>query len=80
MGNPQDEENFIKIIKDLQKRVLQLETRQTIRILRIPADGTFQVPRKSADPSSGMINGEIYYNTTTEKFRGYENGAWANLI
>lgn len=80
MGNPQDEENFIKIIKDLQNRVLNLETRQTIRTLRIPADGTFQVPRKSADPSSGMVNGDVYYNTTTEKFRGYENGAWANLI
>lgn len=80
MGNPQDSENLIRIIKEMEKRILDLETRQTIRILRIPADGTFQVPRKSADPSSGMINGDIYYNTATEKFRGYENGAWANLI
>lgn len=25
-------------------------------------------------------NGDIIYNTTTNKFQGYENGAWANLI
>lgn len=37
------------------------------------------VPRLSGDPAGGT-NGEIYYNTTTNKFRGYENGAWANLI
>jgi hypothetical protein len=25
-------------------------------------------------------NGDIIYNTTDNKFQGYENGAWANLI
>lgn len=25
-------------------------------------------------------NGDIIYNTTDQKFQGYENGAWANLI
>ena len=25
-------------------------------------------------------NGMIIYNTTLNKFQGYENGAWANLI
>ena len=25
-------------------------------------------------------NGMIVYNTTANKFQGYENGAWANLI
>lgn len=25
-------------------------------------------------------NGDLIYNTTTNKFQGYENGAWANLI
>jgi hypothetical protein len=26
------------------------------------------------------INGQIIYNTTLNKFQGYENGAWVNLI
>ena len=25
-------------------------------------------------------NGDIIYNTTDNKFQGYENGSWANLI
>jgi hypothetical protein len=33
----------------------------------------------SADPPNG-VNGDIYYNTTTNKFRGYQNGAWTDLI
>lgn len=33
----------------------------------------------SAEPVTG-INGMMYYNTTTGKFRAYENGAWANMI
>ena len=35
--------------------------------------------RLSSDPGTAN-NGDIYYNTTTNKFRGYENGAWVNLI
>lgn len=26
------------------------------------------------------VNGMVLYNSTTNKFQGYENGAWANLI
>ena len=33
----------------------------------------------TADPSSGS-NGDVYYNSTSNKLRGYENGAWANVI
>lgn len=32
-----------------------------------------------SDPS-GAGDGDMYYNSTMHKFRGYEDGAWANLI
>jgi hypothetical protein len=41
--------------------------------------GLIVLGRETADPAIG-VNGAIYYNTTTNKFRAYENGAWANLI
>ena len=41
--------------------------------------GIIVLGRETADPAIG-VNGAIYYNTTTNKFRAYENGAWANLI
>ena len=34
------------------------------------------VQRDALTPANGMI----IYNTTDNKFQGYENGAWANLI
>ena len=56
----------------------------TMSTFRLDVNGTARVQnvltlgRLASDPSGS--NGMIYYNTTTNKFRGYENGAWANLI
>jgi len=33
----------------------------------------------SSDPSTG-VNGDIYYNSNTNKFKAFENGAWVNMI
>ena len=33
----------------------------------------------ATDPTS-IENGDIYYNSTSNKFRGYQNGAWVDLI
>jgi len=41
------------------------------------------VPRITTDQRDSLqnvINGQLIYNTSTNKFQGYENGAWVNLI
>ena len=34
---------------------------------------------KSADPSP-VTNGTLYYNTASQTFKGYQNGAWKNIL
>jgi hypothetical protein len=41
-------------------------------------NGTLKVARLAADPSPAE-NGCIYYNTTSNTFRCYENGSWTTL-
>jgi hypothetical protein len=79
MAHPYDEENLVRVIKDLERRVRVLETELTIRNLTIPTDGSIQVPQKAGDPS-GSTNGQLYYNTGTNKLKVYENGSWTNVI
>ncbi len=43
----------------------------------ITMGGQLLLGRFGYDPTS-LGNGSMYYNTTTNKFRCYENGAWAN--
>ncbi len=38
------------------------------------------VPRKSTAGDPAGVNGMIYYNSNSNKFRVYENGAWKNLV
>lgn len=71
-------DELIKIINDLRKRIELLERSSTARKVTIPIDGKLVVDSQSTDPT--VQNGRIYYNTTTNKLRGCENGAWQNLI
>jgi hypothetical protein len=51
--------------------------------LRTSINNTYlQVPRvtTATRDAASAANGDIIYNTTTNKFQGYENGTWTNLI
>jgi hypothetical protein len=45
-------------------------------------NGTFRFPSFTTTERNSLTptNGDVIYNTTDNKFQGYENGAWANLI
>jgi hypothetical protein len=62
--------NLFDIIKDLDKRLKNLET-GNVNI-------TFTVPKHSSNPATGT-DGEIIYNTTSNKFKGRANGSWTDL-
>lgn len=44
--------------------------------------GTFRLPGLTATEIANIVaaNGDMVYNSTVNKFQGYENGAWGNLI
>ncbi len=43
------------------------------------ADDRFRLPRLAADPATNVFNGMMYYNTTSNQFRIYQNGSWQDL-
>jgi hypothetical protein len=44
--------------------------------------GTFRLPSLTTAQIANVIaaNGDMIYNSSVNKFQGYENGAWANII
>lgn len=42
-------------------------------------DDRFRLPRLAADPVTNVFNGMIYYNTTANQYRVYQNGSWQTL-
>jgi hypothetical protein len=49
----------------------------TVRLPRVDVNGALNVPNLAAAPA-GPILGQMYYDTSTNKHRGY-NGAWNNF-
>ena len=43
---------------------------------------SFTVPRLTTTERNALtaVNGMLIYNSSDNKFQGYENGGWANLI
>ena len=66
-------EELKKILVDFKKRIQRLENAVNLTKLIFPSDGTFVVPKMGSDPSSPQ-DGEIWYNTTSHKYKGQENG------
>jgi hypothetical protein len=50
--------------------------------VRVVGGGTFRLPSLTTAQIANIIaaNGDMIYNSSVNKFQGYENGAWANII
>lgn len=58
---------------------LDLEAPAAVRVV---GGGVFQLPRLTSVERDALTvaSGSVIYNTTLNKFQGYENGAWVNLV
>lgn len=79
MGNIRVGEDVLAYIKQLERRIRILESSSTRRNFTIPADGKFILPNIAGDPAS-PVDGQLWYNTVTNKIRGYENGGAVDLV
>jgi len=71
-------------IGDIEFRTQETASGSTGMIIKhdenqIEMKGVLQLDTQSSDPSTNLANGQMYYNTSTNKFRGYANGAWVDL-
>jgi len=71
------EKNLLEYIKKLEERIQALERASQIKNVKIPAGGKIVVNSVASDPP--VENGKIYYNTTTNKYKVCENGAWKTI-
>ena len=75
-----NEQNFIEVLKGFDRRLKIMEERQTLRNLTFPTDGKLIIPIYTSDPAGGSsTNGQLYYNSATQKFRKYQGGSWKNF-
>lgn len=72
-------EELLKLFFELKKRIEELERQIAIRKITVPTDGYLIVESRASDPTDGAANGRIYYNTTSNKFKVYENGTWGTI-
>jgi hypothetical protein len=70
-----EEENIVSKIKNMDKRLSELEKGRLVVNLTIPDVGTFRVPTGANNPASG-VEGNLFVNTTTHKLMVYVSGGW----
>lgn len=68
--------------KNLVIGTADLPTNSSVGFELVATDRAMLVSRmdSTAEGALTAVNGMIIYNTTTNKFRGYENGAWVDLV
>lgn len=66
-------DDFTKMFKTLERKIEILERALEIRNLTIPTDGFLIVRKLASDPVTPQ-EGEIWYNTTSDVYKGYQNG------
>ncbi len=71
------QKSIIEEIKDLKDRLDSLERANQVKNIKIPTGGKIVVNAEASDPP--VQNGKIYYNTTTNKYKVYENGTWKTI-
>lgn len=64
-----DQDALVRRIKDLERQLRELKTNQLTNLV---------APHFTTDPSS-PIDGEIWYNETTNKVRKRENGVSSDI-
>lgn len=66
-------DEFKKLLLNFKKRIQQLERNYGLKTLRFGTDSVLEVPKKATETGS-EADGEIWYNTTSNKYKGKENG------
>lgn len=64
---------ILQLLISFKRRIERLERSVQFRTLVFPDDGQLVIPKMASDPSS-PVDGEIWYNTTSNTFKCRENG------
>ena len=69
-----EENNDVDFIVDgdTNDAVLKVDANKEI----VSTGGVFQLYAASSDPSSNLVEGQMYFNSSTKKFMGYNGTAW----
>lgn len=71
-------EDLAQELKEIHKKIEDLQTNTSINNLTIPTDGKLVVPVVSSDPVS-PVEGQIWFNTTSNKYKGYDGTSVVEL-